>query len=125
MSTTVKVGDRVSVADMACAFSQWLDGTYPPDLDPEAWMRRRVTKVCEEAGEVHEAVGALWGENPRKDRGTVEEVIKELADCAGAALGAIEHLTGHEGRSLDIVTERVRQVCERAGVTPAAGGDGA
>jgi NTP pyrophosphatase (non-canonical NTP hydrolase) len=105
------------VADYAAAFSRWLDSTYPADLDRETWMRRRVTKVCEEAGEVHEAVGAYWGENPRKPRGPIEDVLKELADCAGAALGAIEHLTGHEGRSLDIVTERVREVCERVGVT--------
>jgi hypothetical protein len=106
---------------MARDFSLWLDASYPDCLDPEAWMRRRVLKVCEESGEVHEAVGAYWGENPRKPRGPIEDVIKELADCAGAALGAIEHLTGHEGRSLDIVTERVREVCERVGImtTPA------
>jgi NTP pyrophosphatase (non-canonical NTP hydrolase) len=101
---------------MCSAFSQWLDSTYPADLDPEAHMRRRVTKVCEEAGEVHEAVGALWGENPRKPRGSLDDVIKELADCAGAALGAIEHLTGHQGHSVAIVTERVREVCDRVGL---------
>lgn len=104
------------VAALACAFSRWLDATYPPDLDPEAWVRRRVTKVCEEAGEVHAAVGAYYGENPRKPLGTIDDVITELADCAGAALGAIEHLTGHRGLSLDIVTARVREVCLRAGL---------
>ncbi|GAC1521630.1 MAG: hypothetical protein NVS3B1_06050 [Marmoricola sp.] len=104
------------LAAMARNFSLWLNSTYPPDLDPEAWMRRRVLKVCEEAGEVHEAVGAFWAENPRKPQGPLADVIKELADCAGAALGAIEHLTGHAGRSLDIVTERVREVCQRVGI---------
>lgn len=108
---------RDDVADMARTFSLWLNSTYPPDLDYEAHMRRRVTKVCEEAGEVHEAVGAFWQENPRKPAGTLNDVIKELADCAGAALGAIEHLTGHQGFSLDIVTERVREVCVRVGIT--------
>ena len=104
------------IAAMARDFSLWLNATYPPDLDPEALMRRRVTKVCEEAGEVHEAVGAYWQENPRKPAGSLDDVIKELADCAGAALGAIEHLTGHYGESLRIVTERVQFVCERVGV---------
>jgi hypothetical protein len=130
----VTVEDAVAVADqetaelraevealpqMARDFSLWLNGTYPPDLDTEALHWRRVSKVSEEAGEVREALGAWFGENPRKDRGTVDDVIKELADCVGAALGAIEHLTGHEGRSLDIATERVRFVCERVGVRPA------
>lgn len=104
------------LVQMSRAFSLWLNSTYPPNLDPEAHMRRRATKVCEEAGEVHEAVGAYWQENPRKPAGPLSDVLKELADCAGSALGAIEDLTGHEGRSLDIVVERVRFVCERAGV---------
>lgn len=104
------------VATLARDFSLWLNGTYPPNLDAEAVHWRRVLKVAEEAGEVREAMGAWVQENPRKPAGSVEDVIKELADCVGAALGAIEHLTGHEGRSLDIATDRVRFVCERVGV---------
>jgi hypothetical protein len=105
-----------TLPSMCAAFSQWLDSTYPPDLDPETWMRRRVLKVGEEAGEVSEALGMFWGENPRKDRAPIEDVLKELADCVGAAMGAIEHLTGNQGRSLSIVEDRVRFVCERVGV---------
>ena len=107
------------ISDMARRFSLWLNGTYPPDLDPEAVHWRRVLKVAEEAGEVREAMGAWVQENPRKDAGSVEDVIKELADCVGAALGAIEHLTEHQGRSLQIATERVQFVCERVGVLAA------
>lgn len=97
-------------------FSLWLNSTYPSDLAEESVHWRRVTKVTEEAGEVREAMGQWVGENPRKERVPVERVIEELADCVGAALGAIEHLTGHEGRSLDIAAERLRFVCERVGV---------
>lgn len=104
------------IAQMARDFSLWLNSTYPPDLDQEAVHWRRVLKVAEEAGEVREAMGAWVHENPRKPAGTAEDVIKELADCVGAALGAIEHLTGHNGLSLEIATERVRFVCERVGV---------
>lgn len=113
----VPASDPARIADMARQFSLWLNGTYPPNLDTEALHWRRVRKVSEEAGEVEEALGAWFHENPRKPAGTVEDVIKELADCIGAALGAIEHLTGHEGRSLEIATERVRFVCERVGVS--------
>lgn len=104
------------IAWMARDFSLWLNGTYPAGLDPETVHWRRVLKVAEEAGEVREAMGGWVQENPRKPAGSVEDVIAELADCIGAALGAIEHLTGHEGRSLDIAAERVRHVCERVGV---------
>jgi hypothetical protein len=111
------VSDHIAL--MARDFSLWLNSTYPEGLCEEAVFWRRVGKISEEAGEVREASGAYWQENPRKPAGPVDDVIKELADCVGAALGAIEHLTGHRGRSLDIATERVRYVCDRVGVQPA------
>jgi hypothetical protein len=107
---------------MAREFSLWLNGTYPSSLCAEAVHWRRTSKVAEEAGEVREAMGAWVGENPRKPQGTVDGVIAELADCVVSALGAIEHLTGHEGRSLEIATERARYVCKRAGLDVHCGG---
>ena len=107
------------IAEMARDFSQWLNSTYPTVLSEEAVFWRRVGKIHEEAGEVREASGAYWHENPRKSKGSVDDVIKELADCVGASLGAIEHLTGHEGRSLEIATTRFRYVCARVGVRDA------
>jgi hypothetical protein len=104
------------IAVLARDFSHWLNGTYPSDLHEETVHWRRVLKVSEEAGEVRAALGAWVGENPRKDRGTIDDVIAELADCVGAALGAIEHLTGHSGKSLEIAAERMQFVCERVGV---------
>lgn len=106
----------LDIAVMARNFSLWLNSTYPADLSEETVFWRRVGKISEEAGEVREASGAYWHENPRKPKGPLEDVIKELSDCVGAALGAIEHLTGHEGRSLEIVAQRIREVCERVGV---------
>lgn len=106
------------VAAMARAFSAYLDSTYPADLCTEARLWRRVTKVDEETGEVQQALRAYLGENPRKPRGPVEDLIKELADVAACALGALEHVTGNEGRSLALVEARLRYCCERAGLTP-------
>lgn len=54
----------------------------------------RVTKVCEEAGEVWAALSKLTGENPRKGVcGTRGELLGELGDTAMAAICAIQHLT--------------------------------
>lgn len=54
----------------------------------------RITKVCEEAGEVWKALSKLTGENPRKGVcGTQDELLGELGDTASAALCAIQHIT--------------------------------
>jgi NTP pyrophosphatase (non-canonical NTP hydrolase) len=99
------------------AISEWLDGSYPEDLDPETLRWRRCAKVCEEAGEVIQAIGGVSGENPRKGvTHTVDDLIGELLDVAVAALGAVEHLTGARGRSLDLMSDKVRYVINRAGL---------
>jgi hypothetical protein len=101
---------------MAQAFSKYLDDSYPSEVDTESRLWRRITKVDEETGEVQEALRAYLGENPRKPRGPVEDVIKELCDVAACAMGALEHVTGNRGRSLALIAERLRFTCERAGV---------
>lgn len=84
---------RASVGSIAVHISDLIDGTYPSDLDPEAWAWRRVMKVAEEVGEVNEAMLGWLGENPRKGlTHTQEDVQKELLDVALAALAAIAHL---------------------------------
>jgi NTP pyrophosphatase (non-canonical NTP hydrolase) len=70
----------------------------------------RVAKVQEEAGEVMEAMIAYQHVNPRKPAGPLDDVIKELADLALTALGAIEHF-GYDGEAE--LFERVRFVYER------------
>ena len=104
--------------DLPANISQWIDDSYPPDLDREAWMWRRVEKINEECGEVSAAIRAVVGENPRKGTtGTWEDVTKELCDVALAALCAIEHLTGNRGEAPGMLRERIDVVARRAGVS--------
>lgn len=61
---------------------------------PLAHRWARVTKVCEEAGEVWQALSKATGENPRKGVcGTEAELLAELGDTASAAICAIQHIT--------------------------------
>jgi hypothetical protein len=101
-------------ADIA-AISGWIDGSYPDGLDPEALIWRRVTKVCEESGEVIDALGGWLGENPRKGvTHTRDDLIGELLDVAVAALGAVEHLTGNDGVSAHLLNAHAKYVLARA-----------
>lgn len=101
-----------SLLRAAQAVSEWLDD---PRNVPEGFggpgspanRLRRVTKVCEESGEVWKAWSEAAGENPRL--GTAEggwhRVSQELADTAMAALAGIFHLSG----STEAVRERLRE----------------
>jgi hypothetical protein len=61
--------------------------------NPVANRWRRVTKVCEESGEVWRALSGWDGENPRKGAcGSRDELLAELGDTAVAALLAIQSL---------------------------------
>lgn len=73
-----------------------LDAMLGPGYEnqPLALDWSRITKVCEEAGEVWKAHSKLTGENPRKGVcGTENELLEELGDTASAALCAIQHIT--------------------------------
>jgi NTP pyrophosphatase (non-canonical NTP hydrolase) len=85
--------------------------SYPPDVQavPELVLRRRVTKVANEVGEMLEALEGYTGENPRKGvYATREDVVKELLDCASAALCAVEHMTGNCGVAVHMLVDRKR-----------------
>jgi hypothetical protein len=96
--------------------SDTLDAIYAANgVAPEAVLWRRVTKCVEEAGEVHTALAAYVGENPRKSMGPKSDVLHELHDTALAALGAIYHLTGKPvGPSLAVHAHAVAVRLERA-----------
>ncbi len=49
-----------------------------------------------------------------KKTGTSEDTIAELLDTALAALGAVEHLTGNFGLSMQLLCEKVDKVHARA-----------
>jgi hypothetical protein len=62
--------------------------------NPLANMWRRVTKACEESGEIWKAMSRLTGENPRLGAcGTQEELLGELADAISAAMCGIQSVT--------------------------------
>lgn len=70
----------------------------------------RVAKVAEETGEAMEAVIAYHNVNPRKGRGSIDNVIKELCDVALTAKVAVESF----GFSAELELEkREREVLER------------
>lgn len=105
-------------SEKVAALSRYIDASYPPGMDPELVMRRRVGKVGNENGEVLQAVEAWTGENPRKGiYGDVHQVIKELLDVATCALGAVEHLTGNHGEAMDRLEAHVDFVFARAGLS--------
>lgn len=109
-------GERVA------AISRWIDGSPSyAGIDPEAAMWRRTMKVVSEAGEAYDALGGMLGENPRKGvTATLDDLIGELLDVALAALGGVEHLTGNEGRSIELLDLKVAYVMQRAGLAPSA-----
>jgi NTP pyrophosphatase (non-canonical NTP hydrolase) len=81
----------------------------------------RVTKVCEEAGEVWKALSKMTGENPRKGVcGTRDELLGELGDTASAAICAIQHLTKNTGVTWAVVFAALAKARQR--VTDHEGG---
>jgi NTP pyrophosphatase (non-canonical NTP hydrolase) len=65
----------------------------------------RVTKVCEEAGEVWAALSKYTGENPRKGVcGTLDDLLGELGDTVSAGICAIQHLTKDTDRTWEVVS---------------------
>jgi hypothetical protein len=102
------------------AISEWIDNSpRNANRDPEALLWSRVTKVCEESGEVWRALSLYVGENPRKGHdGTQQAIEDELLDTAAAALAAVHHLNGNDPRTspLGLLSARVEATARRAGV---------
>lgn len=106
------------------ALSEWIDAGNA-HRDPEAVTWGRLAKITEEAGEVIAAYIGATGQNPRKGQThSVDDVIGELLDVAVTALGAIEHLTGHQGDALARLDEKIVAVGTRAGVVRPSGQEG-
>jgi NTP pyrophosphatase (non-canonical NTP hydrolase) len=84
-----------------------LDSAASPQYQsqPLAQHWARVTKVCEEAGEVWQEWSRFSGENPRKGEcGSMEEVLAELGDTASAAIFAIQHLTKDPDKTWEVIS---------------------
>jgi hypothetical protein len=102
-----------------------LDSATAPgyQMQPLAAHWARVTKVCEEAGEVWAALSKWTGENPRKGVcGTKDDLLGELGDTASAAICAIQHLTKDPDVTWWVLSAALakarRRVAEHAEVTP-------
>lgn len=111
-------------ADLA-AISRTVTASYPDGMVDELVFRRRVGKVGVEFGELQDAIEGWTGENPRKGQyASREDVVKELIDCASAALCAVEYMTGDEGQALSMLAEQITGNHRRlaaaldSGVTP-------
>ena len=96
--------------------SEWIDEANS-HLPPEAATWARLAKITEEAGEVVAAHIGATGQNPRKGvTHTRADVEAELLDVALTALAALEHLRGHDARSLDLLATRLEDTLRRAGL---------
>jgi hypothetical protein len=109
--------ERARIGEKVRLFSAYLDGTYGPDVSAETATWRRVAKIGEEHGEVIEALLGTLGENPRKGfTHTTDDLIGELLDVAGCALGAVEHVIGNTGQSVVLLEAKLDYVLRRAGL---------
>ena len=101
----------------------YLDSSASPDYraQPLAQDWARVTKVCEEAGEVWKELSRLTGENVRKGKcGTERELLAELADTASAAMCAIQHITKDTGTTWTVVSAALVKAWTRVNALVAA-----
>lgn len=95
-----------------------LDSAASPEYlaQPLAQRWARVTKPCEEAGEVWKALSRWTGENVRKGVCcTEDDLLGELGDTVSAALAAIQHLTKDSAATWGVVSAALAKACGRIG----------
>lgn len=79
----------------------------------------RITKVCEEAGEVWRALSKMTGENPRKGTcGTEAELLGELGDTVSAGICAIQHVTKDTSATWAVVSAALAKARRRVDQHP-------
>lgn len=119
MSQQLAVYELLEIVRMVDAH---LDSAANPDYkaQPLAQDWARVTKVCEEAGEVWKEQSRRTGENPRKGRcGSDGELLAELGDTVSAGLCAIQHLTKNTVLTWEIVSAALIKAHDRIRQAPA------
>lgn len=82
--------------DIIQIVDRWLDTQVADNYkdQPLAQDWARVAKLAEEAGEAISALIACTGQNPRKGvSGTMDEMLKEVADTFACGAFAIQHFT--------------------------------
>jgi hypothetical protein len=107
--------DALAIIELVDAY---LDSSASGDYreQPLAQDWARITKVCEEAGEVWKEWSRYTGENPRKGLcGSEAELLGELADTAAAAMLAIQHVTKDRARTWAVVAAALLKAQSRVG----------
>lgn len=115
MSEELEVSASIDVmASYLAALSAGFDA-HNADKDPQAVTWGRISKVGEEFGEVIAAYISHTRQNPRKAarQAPITDVVDELLDVAVTALGAVEHLTGNEKKSMRLLRGKIRRVAAR------------
>lgn len=108
--------DSTDLSRGIAALSTWIDEGNR-DRNPEAATWARLAKITEEAGEVVAAQIGATGQNPRKGvTHSEEDVQEELLDVALTALAALEHLRGHDERSIELLADKLGRTLQRAGL---------
>lgn len=113
MSAPLPIGPA-EATEALVDLSRWIDegNRY---RDPEAVLWGRVSKIAEEHGEAVAALIGFTGQNPRKGfTHSRADVIEELLDVAVTALGAVEHMRGHDGRAIAELFDKILRVRLRA-----------
>ena len=102
------------ISEYISALSRWIDeGNAARPSEAQTWAR--LAKITEEAGEVVAAYIGATGQNPRKGvTHSTADVEAELLDVAITALAALEHLRGHDERSLDLLGDKLEATLRRA-----------
>lgn len=107
----------MTIGSKVALLSQWIDASYPEDMDLELVLRRRVGKIMNEVGEVAQALEGFTGENPRKGKfASADDVMEELLDVAVTALGAWEHMAGNLGNCDLALSDKLDKIIHRAGL---------
>lgn len=104
--TVASVTDSSFWQDIA-ELTKWLDEHHPAFGDRLQW---RIMKICQELGEVHEALGLAAGQNPRKNDGVptldLTDTVVELCDVVLSACVALQSIPGVV--PAEVLAERMR-----------------
>lgn len=108
--------DRQNMESNFRKLSVWIDN-HNSNKSSYTQLWERVGKVGEEFGECIGALIGFAGQNPRKGvTHNLQDIEDELLDVAVTALGAVEHIRGNNGTSVNALKVHLEELIKRAGV---------
>lgn len=102
-----------TLSENLAAFSAYIDSEHARNyITANEAAYARVAKITEEAGELSGALLRYNGQNVLKEDGepTIEDIGQHMLSVAITALGAYEHWTGNQGRSLRDLESAVQRL---------------